>query len=75
MDIEPQTTAEQADLLPTAPQQDCFATLVATDGRLLRLDPIPGGGLVLNIAERKPVVLDRFQALAFRQAVAAMEAG
>ncbi|CAB4127071.1 hypothetical protein UFOVP78_44 [uncultured Caudovirales phage] len=56
-----------------APQQgtEAFAILVATDGRLVRLNP-SGGCLTLAIDGRKPVTLDRFQTAAFRQAVAAM---
>ena len=77
MDIETQTdtAAEQADLLPGIPPPECFATLVATDGRLLRIDRTPGGGLVINVADRKPVVLDRWQAGALREAIAATGVG
>lgn len=52
---------------------DAFAILVATDGRLVRLNPA-NGGLALAIDGRKPVMLDRFQAAAFRQAMAALPA-
>ena len=50
-----------------------FATLVSTDGRLLRLSPEPGGLLTIRVHGGKvPLVLDRWQAQAFRQAVAAL---
>ena len=66
----PPAKAEQ----PASEQGAAFATLVAVDGRLLRIDPQPGGGVLLTIERHKPLVLDRFQAAAFRQATTALDA-
>ena len=58
----------------TTPAGEAFAILVATDGRLVRLNPC-GAGISLAIDGRKPVALDRWQAMALRQAVAALPEG
>ena len=65
-------TEGQEELLPVEPAQGAsFATLISIDGRVLRLDASPDGGLTVTIEKNKPLVLDRFQAAAFRAAVAA----
>jgi hypothetical protein len=68
--------AHPYDLLPEpAGSAPAFATLIAADGRVIRLNPIgAGGGISLAIEGRKAVELDRFQAAAFRAAIAALPA-
>jgi len=59
---------------PETPELVAFATLVTTAGKLVRLNAA-GAGLSLVIDGRNPVVLDRFQAAAFRAALAALPEG
>ncbi|MBX9595680.1 MAG: hypothetical protein K2X46_15050 [Roseomonas sp.] len=56
---------------PPAPADaPAFATVVAQDGRLLRLQPEGDGALTLMVeGTRLPLRLDTFQALAFTAAV------
>ncbi len=64
---------EAASATPAARADDPppFATLVATDGRLIRLRRTRFDELVLQIGERQPVTLDRFQVAALRVAMLA----
>lgn len=65
------TPAAEADAGPPA-----FATLVSTDGRLIRLSPQPGGEVSIRVHGGKvPLLLDRWQAMALRQAVASLPEG
>lgn len=57
-------------LLPAEP--DAHATLIATDGRTVRLIVDQNGGVAIAIAGRVPAVLDRWQRSAFVAAVAAL---
>lgn len=52
-------------------EAEAFATFVARDGRLIRLWLTRFGDLVLQIGERQPVTLDRFQVAALRVAMLA----
>jgi hypothetical protein len=56
-------------LLPEAPPP--FATLVATDGTLIRLQRTRFGDLVLQVGGREAKTLDRFQVAALRVAMLA----
>lgn len=65
-DLSPAKTEQPPDRDPA------FAVVVSVDGRLLRMDQQPGGGVLLTIERHKPLLLDRFQAAAFRAAAAAL---
>lgn len=65
-----ETASEQPPLMEVGPPEpQAFATLVAVDGRRVRLAR-ENGALLISIDARQPVVLDRFQSAAFRMAVA-----
>lgn len=65
-------TTEQPALLEVGPPEpQAFATLVSVDGRRVRLAR-ENGAVLISIDARQPVVLDRFQAVAFVAAVAAL---
>ena len=67
------SATEQAPLEPLLPAEpDAHATLIATDGRTVRLIVEPNGGVAIAIAGRVPAVLDRWQRAAFVAAVAAL---
>lgn len=70
-DENPSLLLDQSDL----PTSASFATLIATDGRTVKLDPLPGGALQLVISGRQPLVLDRFQSAALVAAVKALPDG
>ncbi len=65
-------TDQPALLDPGPPEPLAFATLVAVDGRRVRLAR-ENGSLSISIDARQPVVLDRFQSIAFVAAVAALD--
>lgn len=66
------TDAEPVISPPLAETEaEAFATFVARDGRLIRLWLTRFGDLVLQIGERQPVTLDRFQVAALRVAMLA----
>ncbi len=60
-----------AEAAPEPEGPEAFATLVARDGRLIRLWVTRFGDLVLQVGERQPVTLDRFQVAALRVAMLA----
>ncbi len=64
---------EQPALLEVGPPEpQAFATLVAVDGRRVRLAR-ENGAVLISIDARQPVILDRFQSIAFVAAVAALD--
>ncbi len=64
--------SEADTLLPEAPPPPPpFATLVANDGTLIRLQLTRFGDLVLQVGGRDPKTLDRFQVAALRVAMLA----
>lgn len=71
MDDQSSLIPDTSDPLPAA----SYATLIATDGRVVRIDPRPGGEIALTISGRQPVVLDRWQAAAFCAAAASLPEG
>ena len=52
-------------------EEPAFATLVATDGTLIRLSLTRFGDLILKVGGRQPQTLDRFQVAALRVAMLA----
>ena len=67
------SATEQAPLEPLLPAEpDAHATLIATDGRTIRLTVEANGGVAITISGRVPAVLDRYQRRAFVAAVSAL---
>lgn len=75
--------ADQNTLLPAEPKTEApapttpaaFATLIATDGRVMKLDVVSGALHLELTGRREPVIFDRFQTAAFRAAAAALPEG
>lgn len=67
---------DQSSLIPETSAEpalaDSFATLVSADGRIVRMDPTPSGGICLAIGGRQPVQFDRFQVAALKAAIVAL---
>ena len=67
--IAPDPDAPEVEATPDDP---AFATLVATDGTLIRLRAPRSGELVIEIGGRAPKTIDRFQVAALRVAMLAV---
>ena len=71
---QPADLPEAADPVPTDSALTIVATLATVDGDMLRLCVRSDGNLVLQPGGRKPIMLDKWQTLAFRAAVQALPA-
>jgi hypothetical protein len=73
MEAAPMQTLVDTDThtQPSDPEPPAFATLVATDGTLIKLTLTRFGELVVRVGGREPRVLDRFQVAALRVAMLA----
>jgi hypothetical protein len=71
---QPAENDAASDPAPTDAALTIIATLATVDGDMLRLCMRSDGNIVLQPGGRKPIMLDKWQTLAFRAAVQALPA-
>lgn len=69
-----ETAEGEASAQPGPPAPPAFATVIDSEGRVMRLSPDVDGAIVLTLSGRiNPLRFDRFQAGALKAAFAALD--